>query len=179
MVTKQSFMRDGFMALTISASLKTRGGKGVYSTENVGSRKAIRKELRKQLSNLETQYYQGVTDKQHIENIKNLANTITSKFSKDLEGKRFRIGIAQKALNLHLKYMWCMGLIEITPPHCPFDARIISKLPNCQDINNWTQSDSINDYIRWVRDAKVEAEKRKSPTLSDWELQNWESDLQQ
>jgi hypothetical protein len=40
----------------------------------------------------------------------------------------FRVGTAQKALNLYLKYLWCLGEIK-TPPHCPFDRGIIQMLP--------------------------------------------------
>lgn len=45
----------------------------------------------------------------------------------------FRIGSAQKALNLYRKYLWCLGYIPF-PPHCPFDATIIDQLPVCQKI---------------------------------------------
>ena len=157
------------MTLTINGALQTRG-KEVYSNKDEKCRKQIRGELKRQLSSLEKHYRQGVSEVQHLENIKHLAYQMTNKFSKDLEGGRFRIGIAQKALNLHLKYMWCMGLIK-TPPHCPFDARIIAKLAICQGVSSWTESDNINDYQRWVSAAKVEAQKKSYPSLSDWELQ--------
>jgi hypothetical protein len=85
-------------------------------------------------------------------------------------GQRFRIGSAQKALNLYLKYLWCLGLIA-RPPHCPFDYRILAKLPTCNV--KWTQLDSIVKYKEIVGEAEQLA-KGKRLSLADWELEEWQ-----
>jgi hypothetical protein len=46
-------------------------------------------------------------------------------------------GIAQKLLNLYLKYLWCVGYI-VEPPHCPIDRIIIGKT-SFRDRLNWTE----------------------------------------
>ncbi len=38
----------------------------------------------------------------------------------------YKYGIAQKLLNLALKYYWCLGEIA-EPPHCPVDRIVIDK----------------------------------------------------
>jgi hypothetical protein len=47
-----------------------------------------------------------------------------------------RIGLAQKALNLYLKYLWCLGEIH-EPPHCPLDSIVLGQVPGCKDVR-WT-----------------------------------------
>ncbi len=62
---------------------------------------------------------------------------MTTEFKDILFGNGFRVGIAQKALNLYLKYLWCLGKIT-EPPHCPFDSIIISEI-KCNI--KWTEMD--------------------------------------
>ena len=78
---------------------------------------------------------------------------------------RIRIGSAQKALNLFLKYLWCIGEAP-EPPHCPFDFQIISKLPPAVRCN-WTELDSIETYRALVAAAKTAA---AGQSLAEWEL---------
>lgn len=79
---------------------------------------------------------------------------------------RFRIGVAQKALNLYLKYLWCLDRIPV-PPHCPFDSTVLREL---ELEFSWTRSSKIEDYKSWVEHAKVAA---GTKTLAEWELQLW------
>jgi hypothetical protein len=48
----------------------------------------------------------------------------------------YKYGVAQKLLNLFLKYLWCLGTIA-EPPHCPVDRIIIGK--TCYKDKNWTE----------------------------------------
>ena len=85
---------------------------------------------------------------------------------------RFRIGRAQKALNLYLKYLWAFGWIP-PPPHCPFDSVVLRELslPKKHDIP-WTKMDDVDVYRAWI-----EAAKRKAKTcglcLPRWEVKTW------
>lgn len=82
-----------------------------------------------------------------------------------LVGERFRIGIAQKALNLYLKYPWCLGIIS-RPPHCPFDGNILAEVGV---FDNWTQMDDPMRYREWVSAA----ERKAGEALAEWELKRF------
>ena len=118
-------------------------------------------------------YQSPVTEEEHLSNLIRLADDFTSKFPHFLKNKRFRIGIAQKALNLYLKYLWCADLIS-QPPHCPFDSIVINRLPNCSDLR-WTSIDTIEDYQRLVQNARRVADGK---SIAEWELEVWTDSIQ-
>jgi len=66
-----------------------------------------------------------------------------------------------------LKYQWCLGELA-TPPHCPFDRIIISKmkLPNPPA---WTQLDSVDAYKILVEKASQLAS-ASDKSIAEWEL---------
>jgi hypothetical protein len=109
-----------------------------------------------------------VIDEQHIDNLKKLKEKMTTEFNNILFGNGFRVGIAQKALNLYLKYLWCLGKIT-KPPHCPFDSTIISELHR---NDKWTEMDCIDEYKLLVESAKQAA---NTKSLAVWELTIWNS----
>jgi hypothetical protein len=80
-------------------------------------RQTLRDKLASLLRNLGSQYSSTLRGPQHKINIAKIADDLTEAFKDTdlLRGKRFRIGIAQKALNLYLKYLWCLGKIPIPP----------------------------------------------------------------
>lgn len=129
------------------------------------ARKQFQRTLRNKLESLSALYAVSQTDDAHIQNIQELADCISRAHSNILSGGRFRIGCAQKALNLFLKYLWCLGEIP-TPPHCPFDGIIIGKLRLEQPIN-WTTLDSLTGYQTLVDAARSKAGLR---SLAEWEL---------
>jgi hypothetical protein len=129
-------------------------------------------------------YRVPVVEEAHLRNIELLADRVSSSCGELLcestmrccsgvasppskGNRRFRIGSAQKALNLFLKYLWCLGEVR-EPPHCPFDRRIIERLPKGVQCN-WTQCNDIEHYNRWVAAAQEEA-KKDSLSLAQWEL---------
>jgi len=59
--------------------------------------------LREKLREIGDKYISPIPEEEHLSNIKKIADDLTSNFSHCLENRRFRIGIAQKALNLYLK----------------------------------------------------------------------------
>ena len=83
----------------------------------------------------------------------------------------FRIGSAQKLLNLQLKYLWCLGMIE-QPPHCPIDS-IILNVAGVTD-KGWTNMNCVGCYQEMIDIMKREASKI-SPFLSlaGWELREY------
>lgn len=134
---------------------------------------AFRNALREKLREIGDQYTSSISEERHISNIKKIADDLTLNFYHCLKNGRFRIGIAQKALNLYLKYLWCVGFIP-TPPHCPFDSIIIGHLPECEDLN-WTAIDSIDDYQKLVNAARKKADRKP---IAKWELEIWLKNVQ-
>jgi hypothetical protein len=118
------------------------------------------------LEGLVEEYRQGISEDEHFKNINNLTEALSNgRAAEALKNGCFRIGSAQKALNLYLKFLWCLDLIP-TPPHCPFDSMILSRVPECEDIK-WTQLDDPLEYRRIVECAKKVA---GVAPLAEWEL---------
>ena len=160
---QEQFLKDELFSLTLMATVQRAG---VYSP---GSRKKERKRfqtnLRSWLEKNAQSYANQVTEEEHIRNIVELSASLTSAHANVLKNGRFRIATAQKALNLYLKYLWCLGKIR-SPPHCPFDFQIIAKLPNYTGPS-WTKLDREEDYRALVQAAKAKAQ---TSSLPAWEL---------
>lgn len=160
---QQLFLNDEIFQLTLSGALQRASVYAENITENDRSR--FHKTLKSELSGMIPCYTSLASDSAHAENIVRLSCALTKKHSMILQQHVFRIGVAQKALNLYLKYQWCLGRIP-EPPHCPFDARILKQIPGCESIR-WTQIEMIEEYLEIVQRAKKVAEPL---TLAEWEL---------
>jgi hypothetical protein len=116
-------------------------------------------------------YVDPCTEEDHIANIAALADygtEVGTKQGKYVLGESgYRIGIAQKLLNLQLKYLWCLGFIE-EPPHCPVDRIVLSKT-KLEGKLNWTQIKTKNEYIQAINAIRDVADSQKL-SLSEWEL---------
>jgi hypothetical protein len=168
---KEKFLRNEFLTMSLVGAL---GRSRTYvETASEGDKGRFRVALRQELDAISQAYTSEVEEEEHVTNIEKLSDILTSMFPHCLRDGRFRIGIAQKALNLYLKYLWSVSLIPI-PPHCPFDSIIISHLPECTDLN-WTLLDNIDDYRRLVTAAKRAASGR---SLAAWELELWMNKIQ-
>ena len=161
---RQKFLDAELFQLTLSA-VTQRGG--VYrSNLSEAQRRPVHRSLRNLLQNLSPQYASGsVSDDQHNANVQKIAETLTQLHAPLLRDNTFRIGSAQKALNLHLKYLWCLEAIPI-PPHCPFDAYVLRVIPGWQTIR-WTAINSIEQYADLVAAARQLA---GGTPLAEWEL---------
>ncbi len=58
----------------------------------------------------------------HISNITTLQRFLNKQSA--LKPNSITFGVAQKMLNLYLKYEWCLGIIPETP-HCPVDNAVL------------------------------------------------------
>lgn len=76
----------------------------------------------------------------------------------------YKYGVAQKLLNLALKYYWCLGLVN-EPPHCPIDRIIIGKTILRGKVN-WTQITERSQYEKIIREIKLLAGRRGSQSLN-------------
>lgn len=168
---KEGFLKNEFLTMSVLGAL---GRSNTYSkSASEKGKNSFRNALRKKLEEIGNTYVTPIPEEEHCSNIKNIADDLTTRFSNCLKNGKFRIGIAQKALNLYLKYLWCVGLIPI-PPHCPFDSIIIGHLPECKDLK-WTVIDSIDDYKRLVEAAR---EKADAKPIAEWELKIWLNSVQ-
>jgi hypothetical protein len=160
---KRQFLHDELFSMTLMATVQ-RGH--VYAESSPATdRIAFQNDLRRKLTEIAVGYKTSRTDAEHEQNIVDLATSLSAAHKSALWRGRFRIGSAQKALNLFLKYLWCLGEVG-TPPHCPFDYRIIQMLPPAVRCN-WTALDTIDGYRGLVAAARVLAGKRP---LAEWEL---------
>jgi hypothetical protein len=132
---QQAFLSDEFFSMTLMAV--ARHGNLYRKGSSEPLRDAFRRSLHSWLERVAEQYRAPVSEDTHLTQIKTLADEMSSGHADALYGGRFRIGSTQKALNLYLKYMWCLGRIP-APPHCPFDSVVLSQLPGCQN-KRWTQ----------------------------------------
>jgi hypothetical protein len=167
-VLKEKFLRNEFLTMSVLGALGRSRTYSESASEKDKSR--LRDALRKSLEEMARDYISSVNEEKHLSNIASLSDYLTSHFHRCLRNKRFRIGIAQKALNLYLKYLWCEGLIPL-PPHCPFDSRVISRIPGCNF--KFTSIDSIDDYLKLVKAARQKAKSNKK-SLPEWELEIFE-----
>jgi hypothetical protein len=168
---KEKFLRNEFLTMSVLGAL---GRSKTYSDAASEEDKArFRNALHENLDEISKAYTSQIEEEKHLSNIRNLSDTLTSGFQHCLRNGRFRIGIAQKALNLYLKYLWCLDLI-VMPPHCPFDSIIISHLPHCKGLI-WTSIDTIEDYQILVQAARKKAD---GEPLPEWELKMWTNSVQ-
>lgn len=160
------FIRSELLTLAITGAF---GRANVYADDaSEPSRQRVRATLRQLLEKLATRYERGVDEAQHLRHIAQLAAELTAAHTGALEGGHFRIGPAQKALNLYLKYLWCLGDVTIEPPHCPVDS-IVLRAAGVTGVA-WTRMDSLDQY----RDC-IAAIRRAASTqgIARWECDLW------
>src|SRR6266508_3098683 len=134
---QSTFLRDELFSMTLMATVQRGRVYRSGTTEN--ARKAFQQELRRQLETITAPYRTKQSEEAHVNNIVALAASLSASHGDILYEGRFRIASAQKALNLFLKYLWCLGDVA-EPPHCPFDFQIIKMLPADKRCN-WTRLD--------------------------------------
>ena len=117
------------------------------------------------------QYSTMVGEPQHCKNIKDLID-FANKIEAGLLGENgYKYGVAQKVLNLSLKYYWCLGQIQ-EPPHCPVDKIVIDKTIYRGKIN-WTQMLAEEEYLKVISAIRSLAEQQRF-SIAQWELNNYE-----
>lgn len=166
--TKFNFVLREILTSCMNAAIQR--GKVYRPESNSTERLNVRDCISSKLLNLLTQYHRVVDHDLHCMNICDLSDFVSQRHSRVLVGGRFRIGNAQKALNLLLKYLWTLDRIP-EPPHCPFDAIVIQQIPSHRNVR-WTQLDNIDDYSILVTEANKIAHPR---SLSMWELEVWQA----
>ena len=160
---KWSFLQRQFLANSVAAALQRAGVYVRDATDEDGT--VLGASIRSALVALAPAYVEKVAEEDHVRNIQALADEVSAQCGRVLHDGRLRFGVAQKALNLFLKYLWCAGRIP-PPPHCPFDAIVIAKLPADVQVP-WTKIDTAEPYLKLVKAARALA---GAESLPDWEL---------
>jgi hypothetical protein len=118
-------------------------------------------------SQLLPHYKRPVTDAKHYRNIERLIEYASHKGETVLGPKGYKYGVAQKLLNLTLKYHWCLGLVKV-PPHCPVDRIVIDRTKYKGKIN-WTRISDRKVYENVIEDVRRLATE-KGVSIAVWEL---------
>jgi len=170
---KKRFIIYELGLLTMKAAFSTRDNRyPIYNIEIKDQHKKPAKELFRQVLNeVETIYVESISSKDHDQYIEDTANRLSDEIGEDyLHNGRFRVGVAQKLINMHLKYLWCAGIIN-EPPHCPIDGRIrdIVKQDYPAFDYDWISNDSIDEYKNALETINQLAI-NKGETYAQWEL---------
>lgn len=114
-----------------------------------------------------------VTDGEHLAAIQGIAKALSEQYKRILKDGHLRIGAVQKALNLYLKFLWCLDPTRPTPLHCPID-RTVLRAGGIKGV--WTRLDKISVYWKWILELRAYSESNGYANLAEWELDVWELD---
>jgi len=157
---KKEFLNNEIWILTFGGAFQRANiYKENYSEKiRTNFRKALRKEVEQIV---DKHYFKQVEQEQHIENIYALVKHSQNLY---IEGNCITVnfGVAQKLLNLYLKYLWCLKEIP-EPPHFPVDRIIQEKIIRILRENKleslklfaWTQFEDDKHYKEVIKKAKL------------------------
>ncbi len=165
---EQDAMKD-----SIGSAVRPRRGQVIYQK---GAAEKDKEKFRNQWAALirqESQAYlqpiQPISDVQHCDAIERISKNLSQGFGSILDSGTLRYGVAQKAFNLYLKYLWRLKIAVVPPPHCPLDDIVLKSGGLC---GSWTKSNSRQEYMDWIEWLRVRAG-RLSLNLPDWEYKVW------
>ena len=162
------FFERELFALTLGATAQRSD---LYASDlGEAARRPFQNSLRQSLETLAESYRKSVAESLHIANIQRLGDELSGKHSELLVSGRMRFGHAQKALNLYLKYLWCLQKVE-EPPHFPVDSIILKKIPKFTTFR-WTRMESSEQYVKIIEAAREQA-RRQNLSLACWELREY------
>ena len=169
MIDREEFLRQTALYNAIGAAFQRAliYGDGIDD----GLKDQLKRDLEGHLRRIETQYQRNVSSEKHLQTIAGVAKEMSDKHAHILKNGRFRVGIAQKAVNIYLKLLWCYGWIP-EPPHCPIDSIVLAEVGDRR--TKWTKMDDIEDYRTAIE--RVQAYIRQAGSmmsLSKWELCVW------
>ncbi|MFZ4508991.1 MAG: hypothetical protein ACOYON_14980 [Fimbriimonas sp.] len=130
----------------------------------------FRRDFAQRVFSLTEAYRIGMSENDHVAQIVQMADELSADHARILKNGRLRIGTVQKALNIHLKTVWCLGPTFPEPPHCPVD-RIVLQAAGLS--GSWTQLDSIQTYQEWIELLREFAVAQGYASLGQWELSAW------
>lgn len=160
---KRAFLqREAFGSVMVAVSQRS----GLYLPE-VGEpkRRQVQEDLRLRLEALAAGYEHDVPESVHESHIDDIATGLSRSHGHWFTEGQFRWGLAQKAVNLYLKHLWCLGWIGM-PPHCPIDNLVMAQV-SPEQRQRWMRIDNREIYRSIVEALRTEA---KGVPLALWEL---------
>jgi septin family protein len=172
-MTHKEYLTSEFWILSWNASVQRAS---IYRRDRDRTTERDRKTFRKELiRHLEKQvipiYESTVSEEDHLKQIQALSHVGTKMGSSVLDEDGYKIGVAQKLLNLQLKYLWCIRAVA-EPPHCPVDRVIIGKT-YLKDRVAWTKIVSIDEYKEVISAIRQLAE-ADGLSIPCWELKEYD-----
>lgn len=165
------FLKNQFWNATIGAAFQR--AKLYVDNSSEKQKKAFRQDLKVEVESIAELYKKRtISDSEHIINIEKLVK-FSSKYKSILNDDKLKFGVAQKVLNLYLKYLWCHNYIK-EPPHFPLDRTIQVKF-KLKTIVSWTKIDNSQDYLKIISKIKEKA-KDKNISLASIELIEFNND---
>ncbi|MFC1503455.1 hypothetical protein ACFL53_03775 [Pseudomonadota bacterium] len=125
--------------------------------------------FRSKLRVLEEVYKQPVNEEEHLTIITNFANEISTNYAHVLSNEKLRFGIAQKAVNLYLKFLWTLGYLDTQPIHCPLDRIVLKRIGSSV---KWTELDCPREYLKLMKNVQTIA-RSTNKTIAEWEIDLW------
>ena len=160
--------RDSAMSNSIQAALQHNPT--YLPNVSTESRRCFRDAFATSIYKQSQRYRFGVAEHEHLAGIEEITKKISQEHGKILRNNCLRIGTTQKALNLYLKFLWCLETDWVTPPHCPIDRIVLQK---ARIVGKWTQLNSIDQYVCWISQLKDFAKGQEYTNLAEWELTLW------
>jgi hypothetical protein len=165
---QQQFIASEFWNAAWNASVQHVSVYGEGVTEK--QRRKFKNEMFNFVYNcLLSSYRKTPSEDKHYENIESLIKHGTLIGAEILKNGAYQYGVAQKLLNLYLKYYWCAEKIA-EPPHCPIDG-VILKILGLPEIK-WTQISQESEYKRVIEEIKMRLTQGE-PSISRWELRHY------
>ena len=159
-VEKEKFLRWQFFILTVSASFSRAN---IYrDVASEARKKEFKDTLFIAINSIANNLQNIKSESDYISRIQMIIHQ-SNNCDDILQGGQLRFGVAQKVVNLYLKYLWCAGIIETTPPHFPLD-RLIQK---GSKIINWTSLDDSEEYLKKINEIHPDKDK------AEWELREY------
>jgi len=140
--------------------------KNVYKDKDASKRREWRKKVRDELQKeLEKGYSGG--------NVKRIEQFRLATADTVLQQGKLTFGVAQKILNLFLKYCWSLGW-SVEPKDCPIDSRILGKLWGEGERRIiWSTMDQ-EEYEKVMEKVDKKRKKRGDLSRAMWEFKEWE-----
>ncbi|WP_288371672.1 hypothetical protein [uncultured Algoriphagus sp.] len=158
------FLKDQLWKSTMRAAT-SRAGKIYKAGTTEQEKTSFKKALFEFVTKMIRDHYENQTpdDPTHLKNISEL-----KAYASDFAFVTLRFGHAQKVLNLYLKYLWCLGLVQ-EPPHFPVD-RLIQKKMKIKNTTNWTKDMEEDQYTQVIEEARTIAERENFRSIATLEL---------
>jgi hypothetical protein len=165
-----AFLEYEFTTSSLLAALATRRETHpTYAADaTVGNKEKFKLWLRNYLLQVgKTYQVRNLSEAEHLSEIRRLVTDARRTHRLALHNGKFRFGVAQKVLNLYLKYLWSAGLVE-TVHHCPLDG-IISR--EAKLGYEWNTSDSETEYVQAISRLRSHV---GTEQLQEWEARTFE-----